>query len=118
MEKRPLLFTYATFNRDALISLAESLRQTPCTCDDTKRPFSGSLNWAIELCFDDDVHWIFRSPRSSQSSGTTAEFASQLLASEAATLKYIRTHTSIPVPEVFHYRYVAASHPAEGGHLK
>ncbi|KAK7417574.1 hypothetical protein QQZ08_011579 [Neonectria magnoliae] len=33
----------------------------------------------------------------------SAEFAKLLLASEAATLKYIRTHTSIPVPEVFQY---------------
>ncbi|KAM4058385.1 phosphotransferase enzyme family protein [Hirsutella rhossiliensis] len=63
---------------------------------------SGALNWAILLKFDDGVEWVFRSPRTRYAVvGDTA--ACRLLASEAATLKYIRKHTSIPVPEVFHY---------------
>lgn len=54
------------------------------------------------LSFDDGVEWIFRSPRTSY--GIDEESAAILLASEAATLRYIRHKRSIPVPEVFYLR--------------
>ncbi|KAF2191286.1 hypothetical protein K469DRAFT_720275 [Zopfia rhizophila CBS 207.26] len=67
----------------------------------SQKPKSGSLNWAIILSFDDGVEWVFRSPRTHY--GLDEETAGVLLASEAATLKYIRKHSSIPVPEVYSY---------------
>lgn len=96
------VFFHATFDVQALLRLAGRLRNRPCTCDLSKKPSSGSLNWAIILSFDDGVEWIFRSPRTFYS--IDEESAGILLASEAATLKYIRNKSSIPVPEVFHYR--------------
>ena len=53
------------------------------------------------MAFNDGVEWIFRSPRPSALSD---EYAARVLASEVATLNYIRTHSSEPVPEVFTYR--------------
>lgn len=85
-------------------SYSERLRRQPCTCNDSQTPKAGALNWAIFLEFDDGVEWVFRAPCSSYAAaqGVTG----RLLASEAATLKYIREHTYIPVPEVFYYRYL------------
>lgn len=99
------IFTYAIFNLSALLSLAEKLRQRPCSCQPSKRPLCGSLNWVVILTFNDGVEWIFRSPRKSHS-GVSEEYAGLLLSSEAATLKYIKANTLIPVPEVFDYRQV------------
>ncbi|KAH7129068.1 hypothetical protein EDB81DRAFT_871738 [Dactylonectria macrodidyma] len=44
-----------------------------------------------------------RSPRSGMWAIVSEESASKILVSEASTLKYRRTHSSIPVPEVFTY---------------
>lgn len=98
------IFFHADFNLTQLLRLAERLRRQPCTCDDSQIPKAGALNWAIFLEFDDGVEWVFRAPCSSYA--TSQRVAGRLLASEAATLKYGREHTSIPVPEVFHYRYI------------
>ncbi|OAA48509.1 Aminoglycoside phosphotransferase [Metarhizium rileyi] len=61
----------------------------------------GALNWAILLRFDDDIQWIFRSPKTKYALNNDTAY--QLLASEAATLKYIREKTHIPVPEIYSY---------------
>ena len=98
------VFFYADFNLSHLLQLAEQLRHQPCTCNVSQIPKVGALNWAIFLEFDDGVEWVFRAPCSfySAAQGVTG----RLVASEAATLKYIREHTSIPIPQVFHYRFV------------
>lgn len=98
------IFFHADFNLGQLLRLAERLRSRPCTCDDSQSPKAGALNWAIFLEFDDGVEWVFRAPCSSYAAAKG--ITRRLLASEAATLKYIREHTTIPVPEVFHYRYL------------
>ncbi|KAI9155781.1 hypothetical protein HJFPF1_08370 [Paramyrothecium foliicola] len=103
---RDAIFMYRQFNLDALLNLAGGLRQRTCSCDRTKRPVSGSLNWVVELIFDDGVTWIFRSPLPG-SMGT--EFAGLLLASEVATMKYVREHTSIPIPEIFHHSHLSTN---------
>lgn len=100
------IFRYAKFNLDALLALAEKLRCRPCTCDVSKPPKTGSLNWVIFVSFDDGVDWVFRAPLTGLSVIITDETASKMLVSEAFTLKYLRAHSSIPVPEVFSYRYV------------
>jgi hypothetical protein len=101
------VFAHVKFNVSELLGLAERLRNIPCTCDLSQRPRTGSFNWAIFLRFDDGVEWVFRSPRKSHGL-LDEETASLLLASEAATLRYIGQNSSIPVPEVFYYRYLTA----------
>ncbi|KAK7403933.1 hypothetical protein QQX98_010303 [Neonectria punicea] len=100
---RPKIFAYAKFNLDALLSLATRLRGRPCTADASTRPKTGSLNWVIFITFEDGIEWAFRSPRSGPSTILTKESASKMLISEASTLKYLRTHSSVPVPEVYSF---------------
>ncbi|KAJ5108556.1 hypothetical protein N7456_005231 [Penicillium angulare] len=96
------IFTYADFNLQALCRKASTLRQgVTCTCDPGQRPSTGSFNWAIFVTFEDKVRWVFRSPRSRAS--RALEMDMKLLASEAATLRYLRSQSDIPVPEVFDY---------------
>lgn len=107
MPERAKIFQYAEFDIDALCRMASSLRDgQKCSCDPGQIPKSGSFNWVVNILFDDGVEWVLRSPRNG------AEIVSDdtnisLLASEAATLKYIKAHSSIPVPEVFAYQYVS-----------
>ena len=97
------MFFYAKFDLSALLHLAGQLRDTPCSCDVSKRPESGALNWAIAILFEDGVEWIFRSPRTCHD--ISPETTARLLESEVATMKYVKLNSSIPVPEVFDYRY-------------
>lgn len=91
-------------NLEALLLLAEKLRGRPCTCDESKVPKSGSLNWVIFLTFDDEVEWVLRSPRY-DTNMFSDETASKILVSEASTLRYLETHCQIPVPKIYSYRY-------------
>ena len=100
-ETEAKIFAHAKFNVTALLDLGKRIRQEACHCDLSQTPASGSLNWAITISFDDGVDWIFRSPRTYY--GIDIEVAGSLIASEAATLKYIRGNSSIPVPEIFAY---------------
>lgn len=67
------------------------------------------MNWVIFVTFDDGVDWVFRSPDIAMSHMMSEESACKMLVSDAATLKYLRAHTSVPVPEVYSYRYVLTS---------
>ncbi|PGH07546.1 hypothetical protein AJ80_07992 [Polytolypa hystricis UAMH7299] len=88
-------------NVPALIRLAESLRNTACTCDLSQKPLTGSFNWAVVVSFDDGVEWVLRSPHAGRALDEAT--AGAVLASEAATLRYIKQNSSIPVPDVYHY---------------
>ncbi|KAL8646385.1 MAG: hypothetical protein Q9226_006877 [Calogaya cf. arnoldii] len=84
MQSRADIFQYAEFDVNALF------------------PKCGSFNWAVRLEFTDGVGWLLRSPQ--QGYGHLSEDTSGLLlASEAATLRYIKAHSTIPVPDVFAY---------------
>ena len=98
------IFKYANFNVSALRRLASQLREgQACMCDTSQVPACGSFNWTILLSFVDGVEWVLRSPRDDGAiQSDEANFL--LLASEAATLKYIKANSTIPVPEVFAYR--------------
>ena len=99
------IFAYAKFDLEALCSRATTLRQgVSCIGDPNQHPASGSFNWTIFVSFEDGVRWIFRSPHSKQFQ--PAEIGRKILASEAATLRYLRAHSDIPVPEVYDYWYV------------
>ncbi|KPM38167.1 hypothetical protein AK830_g8396 [Neonectria ditissima] len=100
---RERIFAYGKFNLDNLLFLAAQLRGRPCTCDRSRKPNAGSLNWVIFIIFDDEIEWVFRSPRSGSSVILTDESASKMLISEASTLKYLGTYTSVPVPEVYSF---------------
>ncbi|KAF5588710.1 altered inheritance of mitochondria [Fusarium pseudoanthophilum] len=99
---QPRVFRWVKFNLQALLELAEKLRGRSCTCDETKAPKSGSLNWAIFITFDDGVEWVLRSPRY-DTHMFSDETASKTLISEASTLRYLETHCQIPVPKVYSY---------------
>ncbi|EER36593.1 conserved hypothetical protein [Histoplasma capsulatum H143] len=102
--QRPKVFRYAKFNIDALCCLASRLRGgISCHCDSSQAPFSGSLNWAISIHFIDGVEWLLRSPLNENGAIPCPRTNSMLLESEAATLKYLRSNSSISVPEVFAY---------------
>ena len=102
--ERAKIFEYAHFDISALCNLASRHRQgQACHCDPSQTPMGGSLNWAIIVSFDDGIEWVFRSKRD-DNKFFSEETNVLLLASETATLKYIRAHSMIPVPEVFAYR--------------
>ncbi|KAI1911238.1 hypothetical protein LOZ39_006254 [Ophidiomyces ophidiicola] len=104
------LFRHAKLDVNALCQLASSLRHgRPCSCDPDQAPQGGSLYWVVFVVFDDAVEWVFRSPRP-DGVVQADETISKLLASEAATLRYIRSHSAIPVPEVYAYRSSLYSH--------
>lgn len=100
---RDKIFAQTKFNLDALLSLAAKLRGRPCTCDASQKPKTGSHNWIISITFDDGVEWVFRSPRV-RGAICSDESASKMLISEASTIKYLRIHSSIPVPDVYSFR--------------
>lgn len=96
------VFFYAEFDLAALLKLVERLRGRPCSCNQFQRPCAGAFNFVVFLEFDDGVEWVFRAP--------SARYAApqgdpgRILASEAATIKYIRENSDVPVTEVFDYR--------------
>lgn len=99
------IFRYADFNVVALCQLASKLREGhACHCNMDQSPSSGSFSWSIIISFGDAVEWILRSPRKDGAIRST-NTNTTLLASEAATLKYIAANSDVPVPKVFAYRY-------------
>lgn len=100
--QRPKIFRYAKFDIGALCRLASRLRGgISCDCDTSQAPMNGSLNWAISIFFVDGVEWILRSPLNEDGAILCLQTNSILLESEAVTMKYIKAHSSIPVPEIF-----------------
>jgi hypothetical protein len=108
---KPKVFKFSEFDLEALLALASRLRERPCSCDRSKPPLTGSLNWVIFVVFDDGVEWAFRSPhtRSGVRGFLSDENSSRIISSEVATLSYVKSRSSIPVPEVLSYRYENAS---------
>ena len=107
--KTTRVFKYAKFNLLALCHLASKLRGgQSCICDTSQIPACGSFNWAILVSFVDGIEWVLRSPRD-HGAIKSIETNLLLLASEAATLKYIKANSIIPVPEVFAYRQARLS---------
>lgn len=106
MHQYPNVFKHAKFDTFVLCCLASKLRQgSRCKCDPSQTPAYGSFNWAILLTFEDGVRWILRSLREDNPI-KSSKMNLLLLASEAATLKYLRITNTLPVPEVFAYREV------------
>ena len=104
----PIFKNVPTFNYDAVLKRAAELRDLRCAWA-TTRPMIGSTNVAFIITFQDNVNWIFRYPRVDDDPFMSVENARELLASEIATMKYIRANTSVPVPEIFDFRSVNRS---------
>ncbi|KAJ5799547.1 uncharacterized protein N7518_001615 [Penicillium psychrosexuale] len=104
MEKEETpLFEYSEFDVAALCHLASKIRrEIACTCDLNQRPRRGGFNWAVFVLFEDGVEWVLRSPVQNHPELSHAS-AAKLLSSEAATLKYLKIYTDIPVPDVYSY---------------
>ncbi|EPS42310.1 hypothetical protein H072_3722 [Dactylellina haptotyla CBS 200.50] len=85
-------------NSEALIQLAQSLRK------DVKaglgQKISEALDYTVEITFEDKVSWLARIPKPWRSSHVNDSLAAQV-----AAWRYLRKHTSIPVPQVYHCAY-------------
>lgn len=102
LNSKPKVLTYAGFDLQALCRQVSKLRQgVSCTCDLDQRSASGSFNWAIFILFEDGALWVFRAPNCR--AFMPMEMGIELLANEAATLRYLRVRSDIPVPEVYYY---------------
>lgn len=92
---------------EGLKSIASHLRNgRKCRVSDNYT--CGAYNIVFEIVFDDGVSWIARLRSASQMQVVSQEFVFEsptykqhLMESEIATMKYVRQHTSIPVPEVY-----------------
>ncbi|KGO67795.1 Aminoglycoside phosphotransferase [Penicillium italicum] len=97
------LFRYNAFDVAALCELASNMRENiACTCDLNQRPERGGFNWAVFVLFEDGIEWVLRSPVQNHPELSYNSVA-KLLSSEAATLKFLKAHTDIPVPDVYSY---------------
>ena len=79
--------------------LDEGLAQS---CDIHPVPKSGSYNLAYLITFPDGVKWVARVPGHGFR-GRWNDLDKSKMESEYQTLQYLRSRTSIPVPEVLHY---------------
>jgi hypothetical protein len=59
----------------------------------------GSLNLTFVIVFSDNVRWVARIPGSGSSS--FGELEARMHLSDIRIIAFIRSHTSIPIPEVF-----------------
>ncbi|KAI5306985.1 hypothetical protein KEM56_005904 [Ascosphaera pollenicola] len=103
--KRPKIFCHSHFDIQALCRLASNLRDNmPCTCDINQRPQNGAFNWVVFIVFEDGVQWVMRSPYiGGYHAAAPMDFLSKSLDSEAATLRYLKEHSDIPVPDIYSY---------------
>lgn len=96
-------------DHQGLRSIASSLRDgLSCTISDQYT--CGAYNLVFEIVFEDGVSWIARLRSASQMQVVSQEFLFEsptykqhVMESEVATMNYVRTHTTIPVPKVFAY---------------
>ncbi|OAA63335.1 Aminoglycoside phosphotransferase [Niveomyces insectorum RCEF 264] len=63
---------------------------------------SGCHHLVLELAFSDNVYWIVRIPHQALDDGGRIS-----MLSEMATLKLVREHTTVPVPQVFGFEMSA-----------
>ena len=86
-------------NHDSHKSKAAYTTADDSTCVIQTPPLIGSFNLAYVILFSDGVKWIARVPGSGVSS--FGQLEAQRLISSIHTAAFIRSSTSIPIPEVF-----------------
>ncbi|KAI9674496.1 MAG: hypothetical protein M1817_001834 [Caeruleum heppii] len=94
--RRPLTELLPSIKTEELCAVASKQRDhVPCVVGSHN---GGGFNIIIELVFADGVVWLARVPR------PEACFqGEECTASYAATLRYLKKHSRIPVPEVYSY---------------
>lgn len=94
---------------DGLRTIASDLRGGQnCTIIDNYT--CGAYNLVFEILFDDGISWIARLGSAAPMQVVSQElvfespkYKQHITESEIATMKYVRQHTTIPVPEVYGY---------------
>ena len=112
----------AQVDLEGLRSIASSLRNgRKCTISD--RYTCGAYNLVFEVLFDDGISWIARLRSASPMQVVSQElvfesptYKQHIMESEVATMKYVRQHTSIPVPEVYAYD-TTSTNPAKSPYI-
>ncbi|KAK6334333.1 hypothetical protein TWF730_003548 [Orbilia blumenaviensis] len=84
-------------NTAELASLAQSLRGKSSSFGEKT---STAFDYTVEIIFEDGVSWVAKVPKPWRSSHYNEAMYSQISA-----WRYLKKHTSIPVPEVFYYAY-------------
>ena len=75
---------------------------SPVNCKVDTKTLNGSFNMIFWIDFDDGLSWVLKIPANGHRKGFN-NLASEGLQSEAFTMEYIRRHTTIPVPRVYHF---------------
>ncbi|KZW02173.1 thiolase-like protein [Exidia glandulosa HHB12029] len=89
-----------------LEAMAKGFHPSKLSCRANRDRYAAGCNAIVlELVFEDSTIWIARitAPLSQAGSIPSDEFLSRETESAAATMRYIRERTSIPVPTVFAY---------------
>lgn len=105
-----------------LCSIASALRDGR-SCIISEKYTCGAYNLVFEVCFDDGVSWIARmrsaAPMQVVSSELVFEspkYKQHIMESEVATMRYVRQHTTIPVPEVYAFD-TTSTNPARSPYI-
>ncbi|MCJ1244681.1 hypothetical protein MMC30_001880 [Trapelia coarctata] len=88
-------------NWDNVVKMCSGLRGGVC-CDVAIKFTMGSQNFVRLIQFEDGVKWVIRIPLDDKDPRWAADTANRMK-NEVATYKYLKLHTSIPVPEVHGY---------------
>ncbi|KAF3286325.1 hypothetical protein TWF132_009013 [Orbilia oligospora] len=84
-------------NTAELAALAQSLRGKSSTFGEKT---STAFDYGVEILFEDGVSWVAKVPKPWRSSHYNESMYSQISA-----WRYLKKHTSIPVPEVYYFAY-------------
>ena len=88
-----------------IVKLATEARGIQCHL--SRRPVFGDHDWIIFVQFVDNIEWIARVPLRSRKSQPQLDFHSPLFKERyeclIATIEYVATHTTLPVPRVHKY---------------
>ena len=71
-------------------------------CDISAVPRCGSYNLAYLITFQDETQWIARVPGHGHEERWT-DLDQRKMDSEYNTMRYVRNHTTIPIPEVYYW---------------
>jgi isoamyl acetate esterase len=103
---------------DGLRKIASELRHG-LNCTIIEKYTCGAYNVVFEILFDDGLSWIARLRSASPMALVSAEmvfespkYKQHITESEIATMRYVKQHTTIPVPEVYGYD-TTADNPAK-----
>jgi aminoglycoside phosphotransferase (APT) family kinase protein len=98
---------YDSIDKEALASIASTLVNKVAYA--TSYFAFGSFNTVIRISFEDDSpSWICRLPKKgSLFTDDNEEMLAESLHSTVSTMKYVATHTSIPVPEIYGYCFTS-----------